>query len=68
MEVILKQLVNKAAIGDYRSIQLVISFVEKHPLVNRESTTITAAELEEKTNLLRDAVGVLRKLGVLGTE
>jgi hypothetical protein len=64
MEVIFKQLVNKAAKGDYRSIQLVISYVEKHPLINPESTTMTAAEREGKTNLLASAVGILADLGV----
>jgi hypothetical protein len=64
MEVIFKQLVNKAAKGDHRSIQLLISFLEKHPLIKRESTTMTAAELDGKVNLLRDAVEELRKLGV----
>jgi hypothetical protein len=64
MEVIFKQLVNKAAKGDHRSTQLLISFVEKHPLVNRKSTTMTAAELDEKTNLLASAVGILADLGV----
>ena len=64
MEVIFKQLVNKATKGDYRSIQLLISYVEKHPLIKPESTTMTAAELDGKVNLLRDAIEELRKLGV----
>jgi hypothetical protein len=67
-DVIGKQLVNKAAKGEDRSIQFLLSFLEKHPLINRESTTITAAELDQKTNLLRDAVAELRKLRVPGTE
>jgi hypothetical protein len=66
MEVIFKQLVNKAAKGDYRSIQLLISYVEKHPLIKLESTTMRAAELHGKVNLLRDAIAELRKLGVPG--
>jgi hypothetical protein len=66
MEVIFKQLVNKAARGDYRSTQLVISYVQKHPLIKPESMTITAAELDGKVNLLRDAVGILADLGVPG--
>lgn len=66
MEVIVRQLANKAVGGDYRPIQLLLSYLEKHPLVNRESTTITAAEVDQKANLLRDAVEELRKLGVLG--
>jgi hypothetical protein len=66
MEVIFKQLVNKAAIGEYRPIQLLLSFLEKHPPINTESTAVTAAELDDKVNLLRDAVEELRKLGVPG--
>jgi hypothetical protein len=64
MEVIFKQLVNKAAKGDHRSIQLLISYVEKHPLIKQESTTMTTAELWERTNLLADAIGILAELGV----
>jgi Family of unknown function (DUF5681) len=66
MDVIFRQLANKAAKGDHRSIQAVISFLEKHPIVNIESTAVTAAELDGKVNLLRDAVEELRKLGVPG--
>jgi hypothetical protein len=66
MEVIFKQLVNKAAKGDHRSIQLLISYIEKHPLIKQESTTMTAAELDGKVNLMRDAIEVLRGLGVPG--
>ncbi len=63
-DVIGKQLVNKAAKGDHRSTHLLISFEEKHPLINRQSTTTTSAELEEKTNILASAVGILADLGV----
>jgi Family of unknown function (DUF5681) len=66
MEVIFKQLVNKAAKGDHRSIQLLISYVEKHPLIKQVSTTMTAAELDGKVNLMRDTFEVLRQLGVPG--
>ncbi len=64
MEVIVRQLANKAAGGDYRPIQLLLSYLEKHPLINRESTTITAAELDQKVNLLGEAFKILRALGV----
>ena len=63
-EVIGKQLVNKAAKGDTKLILLLISFLEKHPQINTRSTTMTAAELDEKTNLLADAVAILADLGV----
>ena len=66
MEVIVRQLANKAAGGDYRPIQLLLSYLEKHPLIKPESTTMSAAELDGKVNLLRDAVEELRKLGVPG--
>ena len=64
MEVIFKQLATKVAQADYRSTLLVISFLEKHPPINRQSTTMTAAELDEKTNLVADAVEILADLGV----
>jgi hypothetical protein len=66
MDVIFKQVVNKAAKGDHRSIQLVIAFLDKHPLIDRESTRVTSEELLKKETLLRDAVHVLAKLGVPG--
>jgi hypothetical protein len=66
-EVIGKQMVNKAVKGDDpRSTQLLISFLEKHPQTNRESTAVTVAELDGKVNLLRDALGILAELGVPG--
>jgi hypothetical protein len=63
-EVIGKQLVNKAAKGDSKLILLLVSFLEKHPQTNTYSTTMTAAELDEKMNLIASAVGILADLGV----
>jgi hypothetical protein len=66
MEVIIKQLVNKAAKGDHRSTQLLMAYVEKHPLTMPASPTTTITELDEKVNLVRDTYKVLRDLEVPG--
>jgi hypothetical protein len=47
VDVIGRQLVNKAAKGDYRSIQLLISFAEKHPVLNTDTTAEERAEPNE---------------------
>jgi hypothetical protein len=64
LEVIFKQLINKAAKGDLRSIQLLIALLDKYPLTDRESTTMTSVELSERHKLLGDAVQILADLGV----
>lgn len=55
---------NKAAKGDSKLILLLLSYLEKHPQTNTHSTTMTVAELDKKTNLLAEAVGILADLGV----
>jgi hypothetical protein len=64
MEVIIKQLVNKAAQGDHKSTQLLMAYLEKHPLTMPASPTTTTAELDGKVNLVRDTFTILRDLGV----
>ena len=64
MEVIVKQLVNKAAKGDHRSIQLLMAYVEKHLPARPANPTTTTAELDGKVNLVRDTYKILRDLGV----
>ena len=64
MEVIFKQLVNKAAKGDHKLTQLLMAYLEKHQRTMPASTTTTIDELDAKVNLVRDTVKVLRDLGV----
>jgi hypothetical protein len=66
MKVIFKQLVNKAAKGDHRSIQLLMAYLEKHQPTRPANPTTTTAELDGKVNLVRDTWKVLRDLGVPG--
>ena len=66
MEVIFKQLVNKAAKGDHKSTQLLMAYIEKHAPARPASPTSTIDELDAKVNLVRDTFKVLRDLGVPG--
>jgi hypothetical protein len=45
LQVIVKQLVNEAARGDHRSIQLLMAFTERHQLTNRNGKPVTVVEL-----------------------
>lgn len=45
LQAIVKQLVNKAAQGDHRSIQLLMSFTERQLLLGREGQSATLVEL-----------------------
>lgn len=75
-QVIIKQIVNKAASGDYRSIQLLLvnqippiearlDQVKKENNLNFEQQfPMDLATLESRLNLLRDSDRVLRDLGV----
>jgi hypothetical protein len=45
LEVIVKQLVNKAAQGDHRSIQLLMAFTERQQLTGKDGKPITILEL-----------------------
>ena len=42
---IVKQLVNKAAQGDHRSIQLLMAFTERQQLLGKDGKPITIVEL-----------------------
>jgi hypothetical protein len=66
-QAIVKQIVNKAASGDYRSIQLLL--LDQIPLIeaslaSSRSATVEGAVPEDRINLLREAFLVLRDLGV----
>jgi Family of unknown function (DUF5681) len=45
LQVIVKQLVNKAAQGDHRSIQLLMAFSERQQLIGKDGKPITIVEL-----------------------
>ena len=45
LQVIVKQLVNKAAQGDHRSIQLLMAFTERQQLLGRDGKPLTLVEL-----------------------
>jgi Family of unknown function (DUF5681) len=45
LQVIVKQLVNKAAQGDHRSIQLLMAFTERQQLLGKDGKPITIVEL-----------------------
>jgi hypothetical protein len=45
LQAIVKQVVNKAAQGDHRSIQLLIAFTERHELLGKDGKPITIGEL-----------------------
>jgi hypothetical protein len=45
LQVIVKQLVNKAAQGDHRSIQLLMAFTERQQLLGKNGKPITIVEL-----------------------
>lgn len=45
LQVIVKQLVNKAAQGDHRSIQLLMAFTERRQLVGKDGWPLTIVEL-----------------------
>jgi hypothetical protein len=45
LQVIVKQMVNKAAQGDHRSIQLLMAFTERHQLTGRDGKPLTVVEL-----------------------
>ena len=70
MDVVSRRLVNKAAGGDLRSIQLLIALSEKYKLTDREEKQ-EAWQPEDhwrKLTLMADAIDELRKLGVqIGT-
>jgi hypothetical protein len=45
LQVIVKQLVNKAAQGDHRSIQLLVAFIERQQLLGKDGKPLTIIEL-----------------------
>lgn len=45
LQVIVKQLVNKAVQGDHRSIQLLMAFTERHQLLGKDGKPITIVDL-----------------------
>src|SRR5208282_1497815 len=45
LQVIVKQLVNKAAQGDHRSIQLLMAFIERQQLLGKDGKPLTIVEL-----------------------
>jgi hypothetical protein len=45
LQVIVKQLVNKAAQGDHRSIQLLMAFTERQQLLGKDGKPLTIIEL-----------------------
>lgn len=45
LQAIVKQVVNKAAQGDHRSIQLLIAFTERQQLLGKDGKPITIVEL-----------------------
>jgi hypothetical protein len=45
LQVIVKQMVNKAAQGDHRSIQLLMAFTERHQFTGRDGKPLTVVEL-----------------------
>jgi hypothetical protein len=45
LQAIVKQLVNKAAQGDHRSIQLLMAFTERQQLLGKDGKPITIVEL-----------------------
>jgi Family of unknown function (DUF5681) len=45
LQVIVKQMVNKAAQGDYRSTQLLMGFIEKQRLTGKDGKPLTVIEL-----------------------
>jgi hypothetical protein len=45
LQVIVKQLVNKAAQGDHRSIQLLMAFTERQQLLGKDGKPLTIVEL-----------------------
>jgi hypothetical protein len=45
LQVIVKQLVNKAAQGDHRSIQLLMAFIERQQLLGKDGKPLTIIEL-----------------------
>lgn len=47
LQVIVKQMVNKAAQGDYRSIQLLMTFTERHQLNGKDGKPLTLVQLLE---------------------
>jgi hypothetical protein len=45
LQVIVKQLVNKAAQGDHRSIQLLMTFLERQQVLGKDGKPLTIVEL-----------------------
>jgi len=45
LQVIVKQLVNKAAQGDHRSIQLLMAFMERQQVLGKDGKPVTIVEL-----------------------
>jgi Family of unknown function (DUF5681) len=45
LQVIVKQMVNKAAQGDHRSIQLLMAFTERHQVAGKDGKPSTIVEL-----------------------
>jgi hypothetical protein len=66
MDVISRRLVNKAAGGDFRSIQALMALSEKYKLTDREEKQ-EAWQPEDrwgKFNLLADTIDEMRKMGI----
>jgi hypothetical protein len=45
LQVIVKQIVNRAAQGDYRSTQMLMTFIEKQRLTGKDGKPLTVVEL-----------------------
>jgi hypothetical protein len=55
LQAIAKQLVNKAAQGDHRSIQLLMAFTERQQLLGKDGKPITIVELLSAIGPISDA-------------
>jgi Family of unknown function (DUF5681) len=53
-QVIVKQVVNRAARGDHRSTQLLMSYFEKHPQNGRDGKPLTLLEILEAAGPVPD--------------
>ncbi len=66
MDVISRRLVNKAAGGDFRSIQALMALSEKYKLTDREEKQEAwqPEDRWQRLNLLADTIDEMRKLGI----
>jgi|HubBroStandDraft_5_1064220.scaffolds.fasta_scaffold664984_1 hypothetical protein len=54
LHVIVKQIVNKAAQGDYRSTQMLMAFIEKQRLTGKDGNPLTVVELFNAVGPIED--------------